>query len=107
MNTSATSTQTPAVVLLGATACDNEARLRRLLKTDWRIVALRDESDEPALRQALPDADALIALRWPAEWREAARRLRLIQAPGAGVDAYDAGAMPAGRLAAPAQWTKR
>lgn len=96
MNTSATSAQSPAVILFGATACDNEARLRRLLKTDWRIVALQDESDEPALRRALSDTDALIALRWSAEWRGAAQRLRLIQAPGAGVDAYDAGALPAG-----------
>ena len=57
------------VVLFGKTACDNEARLRRLLRTDWRIVALPDEQAVPALCEALREADALIPLRWQAEWR--------------------------------------
>jgi phosphoglycerate dehydrogenase-like enzyme len=85
----------PTVVLLGSTACKNEARLRRLLHTDWRIVTLREEKDGAALSAALSEADALIALRWQAEWRGMTRRLRLIQSLGAGVDAYDLASLPA------------
>jgi phosphoglycerate dehydrogenase-like enzyme len=86
----------PTVVLFGPTACENEARLRRRLRRDWTIVTLRDEQDVSGLREALGKADALIALSWRAEWKDAARRLRLIQATGAGVDAYEVRALPAG-----------
>lgn len=87
---------TPTVVLFGRTACDNEVRLRRLLRTEWRMVTLPDETNVSALRETLQDADALIALNWAPEWKSAAQRLRLIQAPGAGVDAYAVDALPAG-----------
>lgn len=86
----------PTVVLFGKTACDNQPRLRRLLRSAWRFVALSDERDASALRVALRDAKALVALGWRAEWRSAAPALRLVQAPGAGVDAYDAHALPPG-----------
>lgn len=87
----------PTVLLFGPTPCENEARLRRLLlRTDWQFSALRDDLDVPGLLKALRYADVLIALGWRAEWREAAQRLRLIQSPGAGVDAYDARALPSG-----------
>lgn len=86
----------PAVVLFGPTPCDNAARLQRLLQTNWRIVTLRDEPDLPALREALREADALVALGWRAQWNITSPGLRLIQAPGAGVDAYEANALPPG-----------
>jgi len=86
----------PTLVLFGVTACNNEARVRRLLRTEWNIIPLRDEADVPALREALRGADALIALRWQAGWKDAAGQLRLIQAPGAGTDSYDTAAMPVG-----------
>ena len=87
---------TPTVVLFGPTPCDNEARLRSLLRTDWHITALRDEQDTSGLCSALGDAAALVATGWRAEWSAAAAGLRLIQAPGAGVDAYDIRALPPG-----------
>jgi len=86
----------PIVVLFGPTPCDNEARLRRLLRTKWGITAVRDEQEISGLHGALRDADALVALGWRAEWRKAAQRLRLIQAAGAGVDAYDVRTLPTG-----------
>jgi phosphoglycerate dehydrogenase-like enzyme len=86
----------PEVILLGRTACLNQTRLARFLQTEWQISALPDEADAVALRQALPRAMALIALRWRGAWAGDARGLRLVQAMGAGVDAYEVEALPAG-----------
>lgn len=86
----------PKVILLGRTACDNQNRLTRLLQTAWDIVLLPDENNGAALQQALPQASAFIGLRWKREWMESARQLRLTQALGAGVDAYDIAALPPG-----------
>jgi phosphoglycerate dehydrogenase-like enzyme len=86
----------PKVILLGRTACDNQSRLTRLLQTAWNIVPLPDENNGAALQQALPQASAFIGLRWKREWMEGARQLRLVQALGAGVDAYDVAALPPG-----------
>lgn len=86
----------PALILYGRTACDNESRVRRLLRTDWQIIALPHEDDAAALRDALSRAMAMISLGWKAEWQDATTMLRMIQAPGAGVDAYDAKALPKG-----------
>lgn len=86
----------PSLLLFGRTACDNESRVRRLLRTDWRIVALPDEGDVAALRGALATATAMVSLGWKPEWRGATTTLRMVQAPGAGVDAYDAAALPEG-----------
>jgi phosphoglycerate dehydrogenase-like enzyme len=86
----------PTVILSGLTASFNQGRLERLLTTAWRIVAVPDESDSRILLKALGDADALIGLRWRGDWGETATRLRLIQALGAGVDAYDQNALPPG-----------
>lgn len=86
----------PTLLLHGRTACDNESRLRRLLRTDWQVLSLPDDSDLAGLRGGLATATALISLGWKAEWRDAATRLCLIQAPGAGVDSYDTTALPPG-----------
>lgn len=84
------------VLLLGPTPCAQADRLRALLRTPWRVVPLAEDRDAAALRTALAEADALIASRWRAEWRGAAGRLRLIQATGAGLDAFAADALPPG-----------
>jgi phosphoglycerate dehydrogenase-like enzyme len=84
------------LLLFGRTACENEARLRRLLRTSWRIVALPDESDIASLRDALHTTTAILSLQWKEEWKEAAPQLRLVQALGAGVDAFHLRALPEG-----------
>lgn len=86
----------PKVILLGRTASDNQSRLTHLLQTGWEIVPFPDENDAAALPEALSQAAALIGLRWQREWMEHAGGLRLIQALGAGVDAYDITALPPG-----------
>lgn len=84
------------VALLGPAACAQADRLGGLLRTPWRLLPLPDERDAAALRAALAEADALIASRWRAEWRHANTRLRLIQATGAGLDAFATDALPPG-----------
>lgn len=88
--------QTPTLLLYGRTACENESRVRRLLRTDWQIISLPEEDDLGALRDALSKATAMISLGWKPEWQDATTTLRMIQAPGAGVDAYDSKALPKG-----------
>lgn len=88
------------VILLGKTACLNAGRLSRLVRSpEWELVELPDEGDEVALWRELPEARALIGLRWRSGWRELAGGLKLVQALGAGVDAYEvgeAGGLPSG-----------
>ena len=86
----------PEVILLGQTACLNQTRLARLLQTAWEIVALPDENDAAALRRALLRAEALLGLRWRRAWADGADGLKLVQALGAGVDAYELDALPIG-----------
>jgi len=83
-------------MLFGPTACHNETRLRQLLRTDWRIVVVPSEADLALLLAELPHADALISLGWQSEWAAAAAKLKLIQALGAGTDAFDLAGLPAG-----------
>ncbi|MFN6201402.1 MAG: 2-hydroxyacid dehydrogenase [Acidobacteriota bacterium] len=63
---------------------------------EWELVELPDEDDEAALRRELPRARALIGLRWRSDWRELAGDLKLVQALGAGVDAYEEKGLPFG-----------
>lgn len=87
----------PQVILLGQTACLNQSRLGRLLTTTWRTAAVPDDSDPEAVGRSLPpDADALIGLFWRRGMAAPGTRLKLIQALGAGVDAYDLTALPRG-----------
>jgi phosphoglycerate dehydrogenase-like enzyme len=84
------------VLLFGPTACHNKARLQRLLKSDWRMAPIPDESDLARLSQALPRSEAILSLFWNRRMAEHAKRLKLIQALGAGVDAYDLTTIPPG-----------
>ena len=57
-------------------------------------------ADEAGIVSKLPDIDVLITLAFTREMGAAARRLRLVQVPGAGLDRIDRSAVPAGtRLA--------
>jgi len=53
-------------------------------------------TDEKNARNVLADVDVLVTLVFTSEMGAAARRLRLIQVPGAGVDRIDRAAMPPG-----------
>jgi phosphoglycerate dehydrogenase-like enzyme len=57
-------------------------------------------ADEAGLVSKLPDVDVLVTLAFSREMGAVARRLKLVQVPGAGLDRIDSSALPAGtRLA--------
>jgi phosphoglycerate dehydrogenase-like enzyme len=53
-------------------------------------------ADDAAIVDRLPDLDVLVPLAFTREMGAAARRLRLVQTPGAGVDRIDQSAIPPG-----------
>lgn len=67
-----------------------EALLARFLTTDWTV---RPAQGKDALARELADADAVVAMSWGAD-APAAPKLRLLQLPGAGLDAIDFAATP-------------
>src|SRR5262245_14681655 len=85
-----------SVILFGPTASHNRERLLRLLKTTWRTEQIPNGADVSALIETLPQADAFIGLGWRSSWSPYARRLRLLQALGAGVDAFEQENLPPG-----------
>lgn len=56
---------------------------------DGAEVAWFDPADTDALREAVRDADVFVGGRFPAEYAEAATRLRLVHVAGAGTDKVD------------------
>src|SRR5712692_5396667 len=57
-------------------------------------------ADEAGIISKLPDVDVLITLAFTREMGAVARRLKLVQVPGAGLDRIDRSALPGGaRLA--------
>ena len=53
-------------------------------------------ADEAAIVTRMPEVDVLVTLAFTAEMGAAARRLKLVQVPGAGLDRIDRTALPAG-----------
>src|SRR2546427_12157944 len=53
-------------------------------------------ADETGIVSQLSDVDVLITLAFTREMGTAAKRLKLVQVPGAGLDRIDRGALPAG-----------
>jgi phosphoglycerate dehydrogenase-like enzyme len=75
----------------GGMVGDYEQLLRPALRMPWRI---RFCADRAALLAELADADAVVTMSWPAGMPPAPH-LRLLQLPGAGLDAVDLAAVPA------------
>lgn len=84
------------VVFVGGTPGSLAERVRRHLRTPCEFVL----TDEGGAAGVLAEADVVVTFLFTPAMAAAAGRLRLIQAPGAGLDRIDASAMPAGsRLA--------
>ena len=81
----------PTIVFAGAFPAHFVAPARALLGPDCRLLAA-DEAGAPAL---LPEADVLVSMAFTPAMAAAARRLRLVQVPGAGLDRIDLAALPA------------
>ena len=80
------------VAFAGAFAVRLEAEVRARLPPGCEITA----TDEASLVNELGDVDVLVSMAFTREMAAAARRLKLVQVPGAGLDRIDRGALPGG-----------
>ncbi len=80
------------VAFAGTFSASLEARVRSHLDVPCDVVV----ADEAGVVTKLADVDVLVTLGFNREMGAAARRLRLVQVPGAGLDRVDRAALPAG-----------
>ena len=84
------------IAFAGTFAATLELPVRERLKIPCDVVV----ADEAGIVSRLGDVDVLVTLAFTSEMGRAARRLKLVQVPGAGLDRIDRAALPAGaRLA--------
>jgi phosphoglycerate dehydrogenase-like enzyme len=84
------------VAFAGTFPASLEQPVRRHLATPCEII-IASEAD---ILPRLADIDVLVTMGLTVEMARAARRLKLVQVPGAGVDRIDRSALPAGTLLA-------
>ena len=80
------------VAFVGALAASFADRVRAHLAVPCDMVL----TDEAEVVPRLPEVDVLVTLAFTAAMGAAARRLRLVQVPGAGPDRIDRSALPPG-----------
>ena len=80
------------VAFVGALASSFADRVQAHLTVPCELI----HSDEKQAAVVLPDVDVVVTLVFTREMGAAARRLRLVQVPGAGLDRIDRAAMPPG-----------
>jgi phosphoglycerate dehydrogenase-like enzyme len=80
------------VAFVGAFAIRLEECVRVHLGTPCDVIL----ADESGIVSKLSDVDVLVTMAFTREMAAAARRLRLVQVPGAGLDRIDRAALPAG-----------
>jgi len=80
------------VAFAGTFAASLESRVRAHLTVPCDVLL----ADESAIVGKLGEVDVLVTLAFTREMAAAARRLRLVQVPGAGLDRIDRAAMPPG-----------
>ena len=80
------------VAFAGTFAARLEHRVRARMGIPCDIVV----ADEVEILSRVPDVDVLVTLAFTREMAAAARRLKLVQVPGAGLDRIDRSALPAG-----------
>src|SRR5438105_13760021 len=76
----------------GTFSASMEPRVRAQLAMPCDVVV----ADEAGVVGKLADVDVLVTLGFTREMGAAARRLKLVQVPGAGLDRIDRSALPAG-----------
>lgn len=81
---------TLAVVFAGTFAASLESRVRARLTLPCEIGV----ADEPAVAGLVHGVDVLVTMGFTREMGAAARRLKLVQVPGAGLDRIDRSALP-------------
>jgi phosphoglycerate dehydrogenase-like enzyme len=80
------------IAFVGALASSFADRVQAHLTVPCELI----HSDEKQAAVVLPDVDVVVTLVFTREMGAAARRLRLVQVPGAGLDRIDRAAMPPG-----------
>src|SRR5437764_11929911 len=80
----------------GTFAATLEARVRAQLNVPCNIIV----ADEAGIVSQLSGVEVLVTMGFTREMGEAAKRLRLVQVPGAGLDRIDRSALPAGAFLA-------
>jgi len=80
-------------VLLSGTCHPEFMRVADYLETDWRLVFVEEQPDNPALGLELGQADAVLSMAW-SRTMPPTPRLKLLQLPGAGTDLVDLAAAP-------------
>jgi phosphoglycerate dehydrogenase-like enzyme len=80
------------LAVAGTCPASLEAGVRARLTVPCDVIV----ADETAIVSRLGDVDVLVTLGFTAAMGAAARRLRLVQVPGAGLDRIDRAALPAG-----------
>jgi len=86
------STRPVRVAFAGTFAATLEAPVRARLAIPCEVVVV----DEASIASKLEDVDVLVTLAFTKEMAVAARRLKLVQVPGAGLDRIDRAALPSG-----------
>lgn len=82
-------------LFLGAFAASQAERISPLIESDLRREIVADDRDLRRLAAALDDADIVVSLAWLAAYPPAPR-LKMLQAPVAGIDQIELAALPAG-----------
>src|SRR2546428_8072585 len=80
------------VAFAGTFSATLEPTVRARLEMPCDVIV----ADETGIVSQLSDVDVFITLAFPREMGTAAKRLKLVQVPGAGLDRIDRGALPAG-----------
>jgi phosphoglycerate dehydrogenase-like enzyme len=80
------------VAFVGTFSSRLEPRVRTLLAVPCEVIV----ADEGGIVSRLSDLDVLVTLAFTPEMGVAARRLKLVQVPGAGLDRIDRSALPRG-----------
>ena len=81
-----------AVVFAGTFAASLETRVRAHLTLPSTVTA----ADESAVVALMPEVDVLVTMAFSRAMGERAKRLKLVQVPGAGLDRIDRSALPPG-----------
>jgi phosphoglycerate dehydrogenase-like enzyme len=84
------------VAFVGTFAASLEGRVRAHLGLPCEVVL----ADEAGVADRLADVDVVVTMEFTSAMGAAARRLKLVQVPGAGLDRIDRAALPAGAVLA-------
>lgn len=88
------------IVLIGPIAVNAREKIEALLEREHEILCLKDEKDAARYGELLAQADAIVGWPLSAEVVALARKVRLIQVMGAGVDGVPFDLIPSGAVVA-------